>query len=129
LASLALCRLALGHEEEAVRLNDRLQPLAERLPDWFQGRELVEAVPIHLALARSPDEAYERFTRALKLAEERDVYGASWLVAEFGLSLRPHAPEVIQEAVRRYEALPELSETVRIRERFGVLLLDSAKDC
>jgi tetratricopeptide (TPR) repeat protein len=129
LASMALCKLALGRVEEAVRLNDRLQPLAERLPDWFQDRQLVEAVPIHLALARSPEEAYERFARALELAEARDVYGAGWLVAEFGLPLRAHAPKAIQDAVRRYEALPELSETVRIRERFGVLLLDSAKNC
>lgn len=129
LASMALCQLARGNVEEAARLNDRLQPLAERLPDWFQDRQLVEAVPIHLAVVRSPEEAYERFTRALALAEARDVYGASWLVAEFGQALKAYAPETIRDAVRRYDALPELSETVRIRERFGVLLLDSAKDC
>ena len=86
-------------------------------------------MPIHLALRRSPAEAYELFAKALALAEERDVYGASWMVAEFGLTLRGLAPEVIDDAVRRYESQPELRETVRIRERFGVLLLDSAKNC
>ena len=125
LASMGLCRLELGDVEEASRLNEQLQPLAARLPDWFQGRELVEALPIYLALRRSHIEAYERFTSALALAEKRDIYGASWLVAEFGLALREHAPGLIDGAVRRYHARPELRETVRIRDRFGVLLLDS----
>ncbi|MFL5620712.1 MAG: ATP-binding protein [Gemmatimonadaceae bacterium] len=129
LASMGLCRLALGQLEEASRLNDQLEPLAAKLPDWFQGRELVEALPIHLALRRSPVEACERFRFALALAEPRDVYGASWLVAEFGLTLREHAPDLIDSAVRRYDEHPELRENVHVRERFGVLLFDGAKSC
>ena len=129
LAAMALSRLALGHVEEAARLNQQLQPLAEKLPEWFQGREFVEALPIHLALRKSTAEAYERFIRALTLAESRDVWGASWLVAEFGLMLRGHAPEVIEEIVRRYDGKPELVDMPQIRERFGVIMADTAKSC
>jgi len=125
LASMGLCRLALGDVEEASRLNEQLQPLAAKLPDWFQGRELVEALPIHLALRRTRAEAYERFRSALALAETRDVYGAGWLVAEFALPLREHALDPIDGAVRRFDARPELRDNAWIRERFGVLLLDS----
>jgi tetratricopeptide (TPR) repeat protein len=129
LAGMALCRLALGHVDDAASLNERLQPLAGKLPEWFQGRELVEALPIHLALRRSKEEAFELFAPALALAESRDVYGAGWLVAEFGLTLREHDPGAIDQIVRRYEARPELADTPWIRERFGVLLRDSAKSC
>jgi tetratricopeptide (TPR) repeat protein len=129
LAGMALCRLALGFPEQGVRLNDDLQPLAERLPDWFQGRELVEALRIHLSMRRSKQEAFELFTAALALAEARDVYGASWLVAEFGPLLRDHAPEAIDRAFERYRGRPEILETPRIRERFGVLMLDGTENC
>ena len=129
LAGIALCRLALGHPEEAIRLNEMLQPLAARLPDWFQGRELVEGVQIHLRLRTSREEAYELFTAALALAETSDVYGASWLVAEFGPLLREHAPQAIEGAVERYRGRPEILVTPRIRERFGVVTLDGSENC
>jgi tetratricopeptide (TPR) repeat protein len=129
LAGMALCRLELGHHEEATRLNDELCRLVAGLPDWFQGRELVEAVGIHLALPRSKSVAYEMFAAALTLAEGSDVFGASWLVAEFGSVLRDHAPDAIGGAVQRYLVLPETRETPRIRERFGVLMLDSTEKC
>jgi tetratricopeptide (TPR) repeat protein len=129
LASWALCRLALGHVEEARSLNQQLQPLAAKLPEWFQGREFVEALPIHLAIRDSTTEAFQLFARALTSAESRDVWGASWLVAEFGLMLRQHAPEAIEDIVRRYEAKPELADMPQIRERFGVIMSDTVKSC
>ena len=129
LAGMAVCRLALGGVDEASRLNERLKPLVEALPDWFQGRELVEALAIYLAFQTSWDEGYELFRRALALAESRDVYGAAWLLAEFGQLIRSRAPEDIVDAVRRYDARPELLEMPRIRARFGVLVLDSAQSC
>jgi hypothetical protein len=55
------------------------------------------------------------------------VVGAAWLTAEFGAELRERVPEVIEAAVRRYGNGPEVLDNPRIRERFGVLMLDSAK--
>jgi tetratricopeptide (TPR) repeat protein len=129
LAGMALCRLALGRFDEASRLSEKLKPLTEGLQDWFQGRELVEALPIYLAFRTSWDEGYKLFERALALAEAKDVYGAGWLLAEFGEMIRSRAPEAVADAVRRYETRRELQEVPRIRERFGVLMLNSAPGC
>ena len=129
LAGMALCRLALGGVDEASRLSEQLKELIEGLPGWFQGRELVEALPIYLAFRTSWDEGYELFTRALALAESRDLYGAGWLLAEFGEMIRSQAPQAIGDVVRRYEARRELLEMPRFRERFGVLRFDSPKSC
>jgi predicted ATPase len=126
LAGMAVCRLALGEVEEASRMSEQLKPLIEGLPGWFQGRELVEGLSIYLALRRTWDEAYQLFTRALALAESRDLWGAGWLLAEFGLVMKSRAPEAIAQVARRFHDRRELIEMPKIRERFGVLLLDSA---
>jgi tetratricopeptide (TPR) repeat protein len=127
IAGMALCRLDLGDVEEATRLYERLRPIVLPQEDWFQGRELVEALPIHLALRSDGDGAVALFTAALALADTRDVYGAAWLTAEFGAALRERAPEVIAAALERYGSRPEVLDNPRIRERFGVLMLDSSK--
>lgn len=127
MAGMALCRLELGDVEAASGLYERLRPMVLPQSDWFQGRELVEALPIHLALRRESDGADELFKAALALADTRDVYGAAWLIAEFGAELRERAPELIEEALGRYGSRPEVLDNPHIRERFGVLMLDSAK--
>ena len=112
-----------------MRLHDRLIPLRERLSEWFQGRELVEALSIHLAVRRGESDAYERFTAALALADSRDLFGASWLVAEFASVLRNRRPDDIESLVHRYHQRPETLSMPRIRERFGVLLSSSSRNC
>src|SRR5436190_7454287 len=127
LAGVVLCRLSAGKDEEAAMLYDRLVPLVEPQPQWFQGRELVEAVSIHLAFRANQGEAVRRFETALQLADPVDVYGATWLTAEFGVLLRGTAPSLVAELVNRYAGRPEVLDNPRIRERFGVLLLDTAE--
>ena len=66
---------------------------AERLrarPEWFQGRELAEALRIRM-LARDGKalEARRRLDEALAMAAEVDVYGAAWLAAHCAPSLLP----------------------------------------
>jgi tetratricopeptide (TPR) repeat protein len=127
IAGMALCQLELGQVDDAIRLYERLRPLMLPLSDWFQGRELVEALPIHLALRNGEERTEELFTAALALADARDIYGAAWLTAEFGEILRRSAPDVLESALRRYGSRPEVLDNPRIRERFGVLMLDSAE--
>ena len=127
LAGMALCKLMLGDAVNASRLRERLLPLVAAHSDWFQGRELVEALPIHLALLDSKADAFALFQEALVLAEARDVYGAIWLIAEFESALRENAPEEIARAVRRSASRPEVRDNPFMRERFGVLNLDSSK--
>jgi tetratricopeptide (TPR) repeat protein len=127
LAGLALCHLALGEVNEPARLRERLIPLMATQSEWFQGRELVEALPIHLALLESRARAHLIFREALAVAESRDAYGAIWLVSQFDAALREVASEEIDQAIARLAGRPEVIENPFIRERFGVLNLDSAK--
>jgi hypothetical protein len=61
----------------------------ETRPDWFQGRELVEALVVRVAaLTGDVDGAAERLKGALTLAEASDVYTAAWLAAACGEALR-----------------------------------------
>ena len=127
LAGLALSHLAKGEIETAARLNDRLSALVASQTAWFQNREFVEAVAIHLALLRGDQRAADRFNSALLLAGERDVYGVAWLIAECGEALLSVAPDDVRAAVERYSARPEVLDNPRIRQRFGVLVVDSEK--
>jgi tetratricopeptide (TPR) repeat protein len=66
---------------------------AERLRtrnEWFQGRELVEALRIRILVrdGKSTD-ARRRLDDALTLAAEADVYGAAWLAAHCAPALLP----------------------------------------
>ena len=119
-------RLAMG-QVGATLLYEKLVPLIQRLPDWLQGRELVEALPIHLALMHDEENAFRMFEVALASADAKDAYGASWLLAEFAIPLRVNEPDKIDSLVRRYGARAESSDTPRIRERFGVLTWTARK--
>ena len=125
LAGMALCRLALGDADSAVRLRERLAAIMSTQLEWFQGRELVEALPIHLALLNDRKNAYGLFRNALTLAESRDAYGAIWLIAEFSALLHADAPDEIERAILRSASRPEVTGNTLLRERFGVLNLDS----
>ena len=129
ISGMALCELDLGRVDEARRLSELLAAQMSTLTDWFQGRELVEALGIRLAILDGGDEAARRFRHALELAETRDVYGAALLTAEFGEALHELAPDEVDRAVARYAQRPVVTENPRVRDRFGVLILNSAKNC
>jgi diguanylate cyclase (GGDEF)-like protein len=84
LGGAGLAQLALGDREGAEqRLRDADLLIAGRANWWCQGRELVSALGVRLALASGhAGLATETFTTALALAERYDRYAAAWLVAE-----------------------------------------------
>jgi predicted ATPase len=122
LAGVALCELDLGRIDEARTIHRILDSQLASLTEWFQGRELVEALTVRLALLDGRDEAAQLFTRAVRLADTRDAYGAVLLTAEFGEVLREAASEVVRYAVERYTSHPVVAENPRVRDRFGVLM-------
>jgi tetratricopeptide (TPR) repeat protein len=125
LAGMGICRLAEGRIDEAVRVHELVQSRMAVQPHWFQGRELVEGLAIRLALREGRDEAAQLFKSAVELAETRDVYGAILLTADFGQILREVAPEAVEEAVARYGGRAEVLGNPRLRDQFGVLMLDN----
>ena len=127
LAGMALSRLALGDLAGATRLYERLLPMVERPGRWFKAREFVESLRIQLAARNGDPAAYELFEAALALAEESDVYGAIYLVAEVGPFIAGIEVEAFQAVVARFADRPEVQGSPPLRARFGVLKLDSAK--
>ena len=126
LAGLGLCRIELEDFHGAKAALDRSVALSEGLGEWFQGRELLVALKLHLLLRDGEfGTAASLLESSMGLAHETDISGAAWLIAEFGLALRPHAREAVQAAVSRYAAHPEVLSTPKMKQRFDVLMLDS----
>src|SRR5947209_7099823 len=94
--------------------------------DWFQQRELGEALMLRLLLIDGKvDEARGVFSRALQMADPTDIYAAAWLTAECGKDLLPFAPEIVEDAAHGYGSRPEVLGNPKIKDRFTVLLFDS----
>ncbi|MEO8562223.1 MAG: AAA family ATPase [bacterium] len=125
LAGMGLCKLAEGDVGEATRLHEIVQSRLGPQSEWFQSRELAESLAIRLAMRSGRGEAAHLFTRAVDLADTRDVYGAIWLTAELGGLVREAAPDAVNEVVRRYGSRAEVLGNPRMRAQFGVLMLDS----
>ena len=71
--------------------------------DWFQGRELVEALTIRM---RASDgnlaSAVAYYDKVRAMAEENDLYSAVWLTAECADILYEHDPALMHSSVARY---------------------------
>jgi hypothetical protein len=125
-AGYGLSRLQAGHEADARTAASLVVRFLESRSDWFQGRELGEALMLQLRrLDGGIAEMPRLLERALTLADTTDVYAAAWLTAEFWDDVHPLAPEFMESAVRRYGTRPEVLGNPKIRDRFAVLLFDS----
>ncbi len=83
IAGEGLCFIEMGKLESArASLDIVMRRQAER-PDWFQGRELCEALAIRLAAHdQQLENALTRFNTAIAMAESVDLWAAAWLTAE-----------------------------------------------
>lgn len=125
-AGLGLCRFELGDVEGARDALAKGVALSEGLGEWFQGRELLEALKLHLLIRDGEmGAAVALLESSMQLAHATDISGAAWLIAEFGLALRQHAPEAVQSAVTRYAHHPEVLSTPKMKKRFDVLILNN----
>ena len=102
-AGEGLSLLALGKLDEARR------PLAEAesrmtiRSEWFQGRELVEALRVLVASAeRRYTDMLQQFEAARSLADASDLYSAAWLTAVCAPALFAVDPGVARAAAARY---------------------------
>jgi GGDEF domain-containing protein/tetratricopeptide (TPR) repeat protein len=102
-AGAGLCLLELGRMASARAALAQLSARLEGRPDWFQGRELAEALAIRLdAAAGRMEEAMSRFDRAFSLAEATDMYTAAWLTVSCADALMTFAPERVKSSILRY---------------------------
>lgn len=125
-AGFGLCRLDAGALAEARRSAEQVAPFLAARADWFQGRELGEALLLHLSLRDGQHEqAVEQFLEAVTLAHPVDVFAAAWLTAEFSAQLRAYAPDAVRATVERYGSRPEVAGNPSMRAKFDVLIFDS----
>jgi tetratricopeptide (TPR) repeat protein len=104
-AGAGLCALELGRVEPARAALADVQLRMESRPDWFQGRELVEALAIRLhAFDGNFDVAIGHFDRAVSLAEAADLYSAAWLTAACAEALMAFDAEHVKVTISRYKS-------------------------
>ncbi|HEU5184841.1 MAG TPA: diguanylate cyclase [Gemmatimonadaceae bacterium] len=102
LAGEGLALLRLGLVDDARVSLDDVEARMQARPDWFQGRELAEALRVRVAALESMTGAVARFYRALALAETSDFYGAAWLIAECADILDAHDRALLRSSVNRF---------------------------
>jgi tetratricopeptide (TPR) repeat protein len=102
-AGAGLCFLELGRLDEARAAVSAVSARMENRPNWFQSREIAEALIIRVDAAegRSLD-ALTRFERAVALAESADLYNAAWLTAICADSLMAIDPARVKMSIIRY---------------------------
>ena len=102
-AGAGMCFLELGRTHAARNALAEVQARMESRPDWFQGRELAEALAIRIdALDGNFLEAIGRFDRTVALAERADIYSAAWLTATCAEALREFDKEAVNMSIERY---------------------------
>jgi diguanylate cyclase (GGDEF)-like protein len=104
-AGAGLALFAQGRVEQARIAYAAAEQRMQARRDWFQGRELVEALGVCMAsMDTGNGRAREQFEQALALAESNDLYGAAWLTAVCApvLLARGGASEVVRAALHRY---------------------------
>jgi tetratricopeptide (TPR) repeat protein len=103
IAGAGLCQLELARIVSARGALTLAEARLAPRPDWFQGRELAEALAIRMhALDGNMVDALSRFDRALTLAEATDMYNAAWLTVACADALLALAPDRVRASIDRY---------------------------
>jgi hypothetical protein len=90
LAGAALTNGGPAAESTRGRWRRANELLATARPDWwFPGRELVDALAVHITLVSGQEgAAFDLFTRSARSLDAVDPFAGAWLVAECGDALR-----------------------------------------
>jgi diguanylate cyclase (GGDEF)-like protein len=122
LAGAGLVALRMGAVEDARESLDDVEARMQARPDWFQGRELAEALRVRIAAIDSTNRAVAMFYRALALAETTDFYGAAWLIAECADILDAHDRALLRSSVNRFAPQVESQGYHGMSRRYSELL-------
>ena len=126
-AGAGLALLRQGGVERARAAYAAATGLMRARTDWFQGRELVEALGIRLmAYDGRHAEAAARFGGACATAEAVDPYSAIWLIAECADVVLAHDPALLRSWVARYAERIEQLGYAAMGARFAQLLEQAA---
>jgi tetratricopeptide (TPR) repeat protein len=102
-AGAGLCALELGRLDQARLAHRDLDLRVRDRTEWYQGREIVEALSVRLLVADGrPSEAFGRFASAISLAESSDVYNAAWLTVTCADALVQFNSEGVRSSILSY---------------------------
>jgi tetratricopeptide (TPR) repeat protein len=102
-AGVGLCKSQAGDLEAARQAFKAVEERTRKRLDWFQGRELVEALNVVLLSAEDRfDEAIDRLEDVLPKAEASELYTAAWLTAVCARNLHSVRPDRIAPWLERY---------------------------
>jgi tetratricopeptide (TPR) repeat protein len=102
-AGVGLCQLELGRMAGARAALTQVELRLAGRPDWFQGRELAEALAIRIdAIDGRTEEALGRFDRAFALVKTTDMYIAAWLTVACADALTAFAPDQVRASIEQY---------------------------
>jgi len=103
IAGSGLSLLAQGKTDPA---REKFESAAERMrsrKDWFQGRELVEALAVQVGVSEgNAEDSLRRFEQALEMAEGSDLYTAAWLTAACAEALYGVAKDRMRQLLETY---------------------------
>jgi tetratricopeptide (TPR) repeat protein len=103
IAGAGLCALEVGRLDAARDATRQLDARMGTRPDWFQGREIAEALFVRLAVLEGrPIEGFARFTTARALAESSDLYTAAWLTAVCAEALVDFDRDAVRSSIVLY---------------------------
>jgi diguanylate cyclase (GGDEF)-like protein len=122
LAGEGLVLLRMGLVEDARVALDDVEARMLARPDWFQGRELAEALRVRVTALDSKTGAVAQFYRALALAETSDFYGAAWLIAECADILHAHDRALLRSSVNRFAPRVQSQGYQGMSRRYSELL-------
>jgi tetratricopeptide (TPR) repeat protein len=127
LAGSGLCFLELGDEARAREAEAEVRHRLERRPEWFQNREIAEALIVRVeVLDGKTDSAFSRFEWALDLAESGDQYAAVWLTLTCGAALLQMDSGRARKAIERYGAKVQELGSLEIARRYDALTSQSS---
>ena len=123
IAGAGLCALELGRVTEARAAASAVADRVRNRVEWFQGREVVEALAIRMdAHAGNHAGAFERLSAAVALAETADVYTAAWIIAAVAGGLVDTSGEILAGFVNRYADRVKKLGYAEMTRRFEALL-------
>jgi len=102
-AGAGLCLLDMGKGPLAAEKLAEAESRMQDRPDWFQGREMVEALAVRLVAAEGrSEEAVDRLIAALAVAETAELYAAAWLTAACADAVTLRESARLDDFIRRY---------------------------
>ncbi|MEX2180158.1 MAG: AAA family ATPase [Gemmatimonadaceae bacterium] len=103
MAGEGICLHSLDKMDAAQVQLSEIEARMSNRTGWFQGRELVDALRVRIAIAEGRiADAMAVFESARATAEGYDMYSVAWLTAACADLLLPHYPDQVLAAVEKY---------------------------